>query len=270
MTYLMMKFTVLTLFPDMFAGPLSESIIKRAKEKGLIDINLVNFRDFATDRHHTVDDTPYGGGPGMLIKIDVIDTALQAVRRQSSSCSENCLQGAAKPKRQSLQDKKDCLCPPRKSKTVLLTPGGVKFDQKKAYEYSELDELILIAGHYEGFDQRIHDHLVDEELSIGDFVLTGGELPAMMVIDAVTRLLPGAIRAESLESETHNSICHPERSEGSHYLQEDSSPPKANQNDVSVDFPQYTRPAEYNGWKVPDVLVSGNHAEIKKWRERQK
>ncbi len=234
----------------MFTGPFSESIIKRAREKGLVEIELINFRDFATDKHKTVDDTPYGGGPGMLIKVDVIDRAIIHTQRLSSHAYEDSLQSRTS-KRQSLHPPKDCLC--LKRKTVLLAPAGQKFDQKKAYEYSKLDELILICGHYEGFDQRIHDHLVDEEISIGNYVLSGGELPAMVIADSIIRLLPGAIRPESLESETFNALSTDNRR-----LTTDD-----------YDYHQYTRPAEYKGWKVPEELLSGNHAEIKKWREGQ-
>lgn len=249
----------------MFVGPFSESIIKRAKEKGLVDIGLIDFRNFATNKHKTVDDTPYGGGPGMLIKCDVIDRALTHVRRQSSSYSENCLQDASIPKRQSLQSKKDCLyCPT--TKVVLTAPSGTKFDQKKAYEYSKLDHLIIIAGHYEGFDQRIHDHLVDEEISIGDYVLSGGELPAMVIVDSIVRLLPGAIRPESLNSETFGKPDGIENCpEG--VLSQSKEKLKI---ENSGEYQQYTRPAEYKGWKVPNVLISGNHAEIKKWREKRR
>lgn len=212
----------------MFVGPLSESIIKRAQVKGIVEIEIVNFRDFATDKHKTVDDTPYGGGPGMLIKCDVIDSALEHLKSKNSKL---------------------------KSFTVLTAPSGIKYDQKKAYEYSKLDHLIIIAGHYEGFDQRIHDHLVDEEISIGDYVLSGGELPAMVIVDSIVRLIPGAIRAESLDSETFGK---PDNFENSKLKIENLS-----------EYEQYTRPAEYKGWKVPEELLSGNHAEIQKWREKR-
>lgn len=219
-----MKFNVITLFPEMFVGPLSESIIKRAEQDGLIEINYHNLRDFADDKHKTVDDTPYGGGKGMVMKVDVMDRALRHVKSQNSNVKS-------------------------KERTILLTPKGKTFDQEKAIELSKYDNLILVCGHYEGFDERIREYLVDEEISIGNFVLTGGELPAMIVIDAVSRMVPGVLAEGSADDETFMN-----KNEHDEYLKE---------------YPQYTRPVEYNGWKVPDVLQSGNHAEIKKWRDRQ-
>lgn len=214
-----MKFHVITLFPEMFTGPLSESILKRAQKNDLINIDLVNLRDFATDKHKTVDDTPYGGGAGMVIKVDIMDCAISKLKTQISKT--------------------------KKTRTILLTPNGKKFDQNKAIELAKYDEIILIAGHYEGFDQRIHEHLVDEEISIGDYVLTGGELPAMVMIDAISRMIPGVINAESAANESF-------------------------MNGNESDYPVYTRPVEYKGWKVPEVLQSGNHAEIEKWRNGHK
>lgn len=218
-----MKFNVITLFPEMFVGPLSESILKRAQGNGLIEINLIQLRDFATDKHKTVDDTPYGGGAGMVLKVDVMDKAILKIKNP-------CLAG-----RQEKSKKNVC-------RTILLTPTGKKFDQQKAIELSKYDNLILIAGHYEGFDQRIHDNLVDEEISIGDYVLTGGELPAMVMIDAISRMIPRVIKEESAKNESHMGD--------------------------GLDYPVYTRPVEYNGWSVPEVLQNGNHAEIEKWRRK--
>lgn len=219
-----MRFDILTLFPEMFIGPLSESILKRAQEKGLIEICYHNFREYAKDKHKTVDDTPYGGGKGMVLKVDVMDEAITRVKEQKT------------------RDK-------IKERVILLTPKGKKFDQQKAIELANYDRLILVCGHYEGFDERIREHLVDEEISIGDFVLTGGELAAMCIVDATARMVPGVLSEGSAMEETFMK-----KNDKGEYLKE---------------YPQYTRPLEYKGWKVPDVLLSGNHEEIKKWREEK-
>jgi tRNA (guanine37-N1)-methyltransferase len=204
---------ILTLFPGMFVGPFDESMLKRAREAGVLQLNLVDIRDFATDRHRTVDDTPYGGGPGMVLKPGPIFAAVEAVRGTDS-------------------------------RVILLSPQGRLFEHARAVELSTLPHLILICGHYEGVDERVREHLVDDELSIGDYVLTGGELAAMVVVDAVARLLPGVLGAgESTVEESHSSGL--------------------------LEYPQYTRPAEFRGWRVPDVLLSGNHAEISRWRHRR-
>ena len=208
-----MRVDILTLFPGMFVGPFDESMLKRAREAGLLQLNLVDIRDFATDRHRTVDDTPYGGGPGMVMKPGPIFAAVGAVRSADS-------------------------------RVILLSPQGRLFEQAMAIELSTLPHLVLICGHYEGVDERVREHLVDEELSIGDYVLTGGELAAMVVVDAVGRLLPGVLGAgESTVEESHSSGL--------------------------LEYPQYTRPAEFRGWRVPDILLSGNHAEIARWRRRR-
>ncbi len=211
-----MKITILTLFPDMFAGPFDASIIKRAKEKGIVDISLVNIRDFAQDRYKTVDDHPYGGGVGMILRVDVVDRALQNAKCQMTNA---------------------------KCKTILLDPQGIPYTQAKARELSTFDHLIFICGHYEGVDERIRS-LVDEEISIGDYVLTGGEIPAMVIVDSVVRLLPGTL------TKPHATI--------------DES-----FSENVLEYPQYTRPEEYKDRKVPDVLLSGNHKEIEKWKKEQ-
>ncbi len=208
-----MKIDVLTLFPAMFAGPLDESIIKRARNKGLLDLNVHDLRNWTHDRHRTVDDRPFGGGPGMLMKPEPIFEAVESLKRE-------------------------------KTKVILLSPGGRKFSQQIARELSEQRDLLLVTGHYEGFDERVRLALADDELSIGDYVLTNGALPAMVVIDAVTRLLPGVLGDD--ESSRDESFSH-----------------------GLLEYPQYTRPAEFRGMKAPDVLVSGNHAEIEKWRREQ-
>lgn len=217
-----MTITILTLFPDMFAGPFDYSIIKRAKEKGIVTINLINIRDVATDKYKSVDDHPYGGGVGMIMRVDVIDRALKSVKREALSV---------------------------KQKTILLDPRGTPYTQAKAKELAEVDNLILVCGHYEGADERVKS-LVDESISIGDYVLTGGELPAMVITDTIVRLLPGILKNEAIASESFSihppsSIFHP----------------------PVLEYPQYTRPEEYKGMRVPDVLLSGNHKKIEAWRK---
>jgi len=223
-----MKIYIVTLFPEMFEPVLNESILKRAQEKELVEFKLINLRDYAIDKHRRVDDTPCGGGAGMVIKVDVMDRCLKDIGEMSNVKRKNL---AVAPRR------------------ILLTPQGETYTQAKARELAKREDLILICGHYEGFDQRIREHLIDEEISIGDYVLTGGEIPAMVVADTVTRLLPGVIRAESSADESFA-----ENPEGSLYLE----------------YPQYTKPAVYQDWSVPDVLMSGNHAEIDKWRQAHK
>ena len=223
-----MKFDIITLFPEMFNGPLSESIIKRASDKNLIEINCHNLRDSAPDKHKTVDDTPCGGGKGMVLKVDVMDSAIAQVKSSSDDKIEN-----------------------KRVGTILLTPKGERFNQDKAIELAKnYDQLILICGHYEGFDERIREHLVDEEISIGDFVLTGGEIPAMCIIDAVSRMVPGVLSEGSEADETFMA-----KDEKGNYLKE---------------YPQYTRPIDYKGWIVPEVLMSGDHKKIAEWRDKEK
>ena len=213
-----MKFDILTIFPNSFSY-FDESIIKKAKDKEIISINLLNIRDFAKDKHRTVDDTPYGGGPGMLMKFEPIYEALKSVKRL------------------------------KKSKVILFSPTGKTFDQKMAKKYSNLDQLIMISGHYEGIDKRV-EKLIDEKISIGDYVLTNGNIPSMIVVDSVSRLLPNVLGNE-------NSF-----KEDSFY------------NEKELEFDQYTKPEiiEIDGkkCKVPKVLLSGNHEEIRKWRENKK
>jgi len=208
-----MKIDVLTLFPGMFSGPLDESIVKRAREAGLLKLGIHNLRDWTHDRHKTVDDRPFGGGPGMLLKPEPIFEAVEQLAGGTT-------------------------------KVILLCPQGRKFDQGIARELAQEEHVLLVCGSYEGFDERIREALADDELSIGDFVLTNGALPAMVVVDAVTRLLPGVLGDD--ESSKDESF-----SQG------------------MLEYPQYTRPAEFREMKVPDVLLSGNHAEIAKWREQQ-
>jgi tRNA (guanine37-N1)-methyltransferase len=208
-----LRIDILTLFPRMFAGPFDESIVKRARESGALDLRLTDIRDFATDRHRTVDDTPYGGGPGMVMKVEPLFRALEAVRTPGAQ-------------------------------TELLSPRGRLFTQAVARTLAERAALVLVCGHYEGVDERVVEHLVDDELSIGDYVLTGGELAAMVVIDAVVRLLPGVLGAEaSVVEESHSAGL--------------------------LEYPHYTRPADFRGWAVPEILLSGNHAAIARWRRER-
>ena len=208
-----MKIDVLTLFPAMFAGPLDESIVKRARDSGRLDLKIHQLRDWTHDRHRTVDDRPFGGGPGMLLKPEPLFEAVESLARE-------------------------------KTRVILLSPAGRPFSQAIARELAEAEDLLLVTGHYEGFDERVREGLADDELSIGDYVLTNGALPAMVVIDAVTRLLPGVLGDD--ESSRDESFSH-----------------------GLLEYPQYTRPAEFRGMKVPDILVSGHHAEIEKWRREQ-
>ena len=211
----MIRFDILTVFPEMFGSPFQCSLLKKAQEKGLVEIGLHNIRDHALDKHRMTDDTPYGGGCGMVMKIDPIDRALSAIKREKTG-----------------------------SLVVLLTPQGERFAQPIAAELASCSQVILICGHYEGVDERVRQYLVDREISIGDYVLTGGELSAMVLVDAVSRLIPGVLgNSESTTSESFTMGL--------------------------LEYPQYTRPADYKGWKVPDVLVSGNHREIDLWRKKE-
>jgi tRNA (guanine37-N1)-methyltransferase len=208
-----MKIDVLTLFPEMFAGPLDVSIIKRARSSGLLDLRVLNLRDYTHDRHKTVDDKPFGGGPGMVLKPEPI---FEAVERLADD----------------------------QTRVIMTTPAGRTFDQTAARELAQCEHLLLICGSYEGVDERVLEALVDDELSVGDYVLTNGGLPAMIIVDAITRLLPGALGDD--ESARDESFSR-----------------------GLLEYPQYTRPAEFRGMKVPEVLLSGHHAEIEKWREEQ-
>lgn len=209
-----MRIDIITLFPQVFE-PLNASILKRAQEAGLLSIHLHNLRDYTHDRHRTVDDAPFGGGSGMVLKPEPVFEAVDSVR--------------------SLH--------PERGAAILLTPQGSQFNQETAEKLSKMSRLILICGHYEGFDERIREGLADMELSIGDYILTGGELPAMVVVEAVSRLIPGVIDEESALLESFSGGL--------------------------LDFPQYTRPQEYRHLKVPEVLLSGNHAEIASWRRQE-
>lgn len=211
-----MQFDVLTLFPEMF-NILNESIIGRAKEKGLINVNLINIRDFSKNKHKKVDDTPYGGGAGMVIQPDVVYDAYKSVITNNEKSE--------------------------KTRVIYMSPQGKKLDQQKVEELSKQEHLILLCGHYEGIDQRVLDSIVDEEISIGDYVLTGGELPAMVLIDSVSRYVEGVLKDGSTTEESFSQGL--------------------------LEYPQYTRPEVFEGQQVPEVLRSGNHQMIDKWRREQ-
>lgn len=218
-----MQFDILTLFPESFDSYFDSSIIGRARKQGLITTNSWDIRDHTTDKHKTVDDTPYGGGPGMVMKIEPIDKALTVVKAAFDKA----------PAEKEI-----------KRKVILFSAKGKQFTQQLAQEYAMLDQLIMICGRYEGIDQRVADYLCDEEISVGPYVLAGGELPAMVVTEAVARHIPGVLgNPESLMEESHTE---PDQTE----------------------YPQYTKPEEYRGWPVPKVLLSGNHGEIEKWRKK--
>lgn len=210
----MIRFDILSIFPEMFVSPLQTSLLKKAQEKGLIDVRLWDIRQYAEDKHHVTDDAPYGGGGGMVMKVEPIDRALSdlaAIRGDSL--------------------------------TILLTPQGEVFNQRMAEKLSRYPQLVLVCGHYEGIDERVRAHLVEKEVSIGDYVITGGELSALVLVDAVSRLIPGVLgNSESAAGDSFSMGM--------------------------LEYPHYTRPSSYRGWEVPEVLLSGNHAEIMLWRRR--
>lgn len=212
-----MKIDIISLFPEMFEGPLGHSIIKRARDARHLTIQVTNPRDFALDKHKIVDDTPFGGGSGMVMKPDPLFYAVEHCKQLVQSVNRRIL---------------------------LTSPGGTTFTQQKAKELAQYDQLIILCGHYEGIDDRIREYVIDEAISIGDYVLTGGELPAMVIVDAVARMLPGVLGAQ--DAAQHDSFYH-----------------------GLLEYPQYTRPRDFNGWQVPEVLLSGDHAKIDRWRRKQ-
>ena len=215
-----MKIDIVTLFPEICRAPLSESIMKRAQENGIVDLGIHNLRDWTTDKHHIVDDAPFGGGQGMVMKPDPIFAAVEDLLNQTPNTKH------------------------QTSKVILMSPAGRRLDQQMATELSQESHLIVICGHYEGVDHRVIEHLVDLEISIGDYVLTNGAIAAVILVDATVRLLPGVLGHElSAGDDSFSSGL--------------------------LEAPQYTRPAEFRGWKVPDILLSGNHAEVAAWRKDQ-
>jgi len=212
-----MRIDIVTLFPEICRAPLSESIMKRAQENRIVELHLHNLRDWTTDKHHVVDDAPFGGGQGMVMKPEPIFAAVQDLKSQISNC---------------------------KSQILLMSPAGRRLDQQMARQLSQEPHLIIISGHYEGVDHRLIEHLIDLEISIGDYVLTNGGIAAVVLVDSIVRLLPGTLGHE--QSAADDSFSN-----------------------GLLEAPQYTRPADFRGWKVPEVLLSGNHAEIAKWRKEQ-
>lgn len=221
----MLKVDIITLFPDMFSGPFAESIVRRAQDKSLVEINIHNLRKWTTDKRGTVDDRPYGGGVGMVMMVAPIAYAIGKLKAKSEK---------------------------RKTKVILLSPRGKVWKQKMAQEFSKLENLILVCGHYEGVDERVKE-FIDEEISIGDFVLTGGEIPAMALVDSIVRLIPGVIKKpEATQSESFSNSQLDNLKIGN-----------------LLEYPQYTHPENFRGLKVPKILLSGNHTEIAKWREKE-
>ena len=220
-----MRIDIVTLFPEICRAPLSESIMKRAQENRVVELHIHNLRDWTTDKHHVVDDAPFGGGQGMVMKPEPIFAAVEDLKDRTLNAEQSRIED-------------------RKSKVVLMSPAGHRFDQQMARQLSQEPHLIIISGHYEGVDHRVIEHLVDLEVSIGDYVLTNGAIAAVVLVDSIVRLLPGTLGHE--QSAADDSFS-----------------------DGLLEAPQYTRPADFRGWKVPEVLLSGNHAEIAKWRKEQ-
>ncbi|MDP3957336.1 MAG: tRNA (guanosine(37)-N1)-methyltransferase TrmD [bacterium] len=251
-----MRFDIISIFPESFTAYFGVSMLKRAQEDGLIEIHTHSLRDFAYDKHQTVDDTPYGGGAGMLLKVEPLAEAIETVSLPTGQAGSQQLTINSQPAStrgssstrggqlaiNSQQKTKNKVL---KTRTIFFSAKGKTFTQADARRLAQYERLILVCGRYEGVDERVAEHLVDEELSIGDYVLTGGELPAMVVVDAVARLLQGVLgNSESAETESHTSLG-------------------------VVEYPQYTKPETFRGWRVPAVLTSGHHGEIAKWREAQ-
>jgi tRNA (guanine37-N1)-methyltransferase len=239
-----MKITILTLFPQMFNGPFGHSIINRAREKNLVEIEFVNIRDFGTGKHRIVDDTEYGGGVGMVLKVEILHKAIEYAKKRV-------------PRVPKARDTRGTRLPAEAlakaggthdtfTKVVLLSATGKTYNQQKAREYSKLDHLIMICGHYEGVDERVKNY-IDEEVSIGDFILTGGEIPAMLIADSVTRLIPSVLPIGAVEEESFSQI----------------------NGETLLEYPHFTSPRSHEGYEVPTVLLSGDHKKIKKWRDEK-
>jgi len=226
-----MRIDIVTLFPEICRAPLSESMMKRAQEKSIVDLHIHNLRDWTTDKHHVVDDAPFGGGQGMVMKPEPIFAAVEDLKAKTLNAQRSTSNAQSKIKFQT-------------PKIILMSPAGRRFDQEMARQLSQEPHLIIISGHYEGVDHRVIEHLIDLEISIGDYVLTNGAIAAVVLVDSIVRLLPGALGHE--QSATDDSFS----------------------SDL-LEAPQYTRPADFRNWKVPEILLSGNHAEILKWRKEQ-
>jgi tRNA (guanine37-N1)-methyltransferase len=257
-----MRFDLITIFPEFFTGPLDHGILRRARETGLVEVHVQDLRVFTKDRHRSVDDRPFGGGEGMVLKPEPLFEAVEALLGHS-------LGSAEQP--HSLEPK---------TAIVLTSASGRLFRQETARRYAELERIVFLCGRYEGVDERVAENLASDEISVGDYVLSGGELPAMLLIDAVTRLLPGALGNEASsqnesfsKDSTFSMELSPERARHAVPLHTDARQigPEMNQdaqstNQLLLDFPHYTRPANFRGWKVPEVLIGGNHAEVANWR----
>lgn len=244
-----MRFDLITIFPEFFAGPLDHGILRRARETGLVEVHVQDLRVFTKDRHRSVDDRPFGGGEGMVLKPDPLFEAAEALVEHSLGSAEQ----------QSSLDPKTAI--------VLMSAAGKLFRQETARRYAELNRIIFLCGRYEGVDERVAEHLATEEISVGDYVLSGGELPAMIVIDAITRLIPGALGNEaSSQNESFSEVRDLERRVGGGASPAPTGGESRREGCALLDFPHYTRPADFRGWKVPEVLIGGNHAEVAKWR----
>ena len=253
-----MKFNIITIFPQIFDSYFNESILARAQKEKLIDIKIHNLRDYATDKHKTVDDTPYGGGAGMVLKIEPIYRCVTSIKSEIQNSPEKLCLGTSKSETK------------LKTRTILFSAKGKKYTQRDAERLSKYDNIIMICGRYEGVDERVAEHIADEEFSIGEYVLTGGEIPAMIVVDSVSRLLPGVLGNKESLSEESFSLG----------LKSAANSSQDNNSKLNKEYPQYTKPEEFfpegesalggNGWRVPEVLKSGNHKEIEKWRNEQR
>ena len=263
-----MRFDLVTIFPEFFAGPLDHGILRRARETGLVEVQIQDLRVFTKDRHRSVDDRPFGGGEGMVLKPEPLFEAVEALLGRSLGSAEQ----------PAVQDPRTAI--------VLMSAAGTLFRQETARRYAQLDRIVLLCGRYEGVDERVAEYLATEEISVGDYVLSGGELPAMLIIDAVTRLVPGALGNEASsqnESFSANPSFFPVGARHAVPVQPDNEfpavrgagganpaptggKPLTDKCAVLLDFPHYTRPADFRGWRVPEVLIGGNHAEVANWR----
>ena len=245
-----MRFDLVTIFPEFFAGPLEHGIVRRARETGIISIHVQDLREFTKDRHRTVDDRPFGGGEGMVLKPEPLFEAVEKLLGHG------------------IGDARGKVPLEPRTAIVLMSAAGGKFGQNTARRYAELERIIFLCGRYEGVDERVAEHLATEEVSIGDFVLSGGELPALLVIDAVTRLLPGALGNEASSQNESFAARLVEMPSASGKVVT-ASGKQGNSTGLLLDFPHYTRPADFRGWTVPEVLIGGHHAQVASWREEQ-
>lgn len=266
-----MRFDIITIFPNIFDSYFGESILKRAQESGKIDITVHNIRDWATDKHKTTDDIPYGGGAGMVMKIEPIYRAVQALTEKGEWISENGEQETS-DKMQTRTESGEQRA--ENTRIILFSAKGKQFTQSDAERLSKYDRLIMICGRYEGVDERVAEHIADEEISIGEYVLTGGEIPAMVVVDSIARLLPGVLGNEGSLLEESFSVSE-KGGQGwisafAGMTKRETDRIESKMGTMEREYPQYTRPEEFNGWKVPQVLLSGNHKKIQEWRRGRK